>query len=65
VNGMRSKKLRRDHSAKYTPEGLPRDANAWTVKNWADLARDAARGEESCGTAQIGVSVGVPIERGA
>lgn len=39
MNGMKAKKLRRQYAAQFTEDGLPRDPNAWTVKDWADLWR--------------------------
>lgn len=39
MNGMQAKAKRRHHAQQWTQEGLPRDANAWTVKDWSDLWR--------------------------
>ena len=37
MNGMKAKKLRRDHAAAFTADGLPRDAKDWTEDDWRDL----------------------------
>jgi hypothetical protein len=37
MNGMQAKKIKRAHSARFTADGLPRDANAWTYDDWRDL----------------------------
>ncbi len=39
MNGMKKKAERRERAKHYTEEGLPRDANAWTVQDWLDLYR--------------------------
>lgn len=39
MNGMKRKAERIRHAARYTSEGLPRNANEWTVADWADLWR--------------------------
>ncbi len=39
MNGMRAKKLRREKAKRLTPEGLPRDPNAWLPSDWASLWR--------------------------
>ncbi len=37
MNGMTRKKQRRDHAARYTEDGIPRDANEWIEEDWAIL----------------------------
>ncbi len=37
MNGMAAKKLRRDHAAQWTDDGVPRDAKDWTKEDWKDL----------------------------
>lgn len=37
MNGMRRNKLRREQAKRFTPDGLPRDPNAWTVEDFRDL----------------------------
>ena len=39
MNGMKKKALQKRHAARYTCDGIPRDACKWTVKDWADLHR--------------------------
>jgi len=39
MNGMKRKAIEKRHAIRYTPDGLPRDAKEWTVKDWADLWR--------------------------
>ena len=43
MNGMKTKAERTRHAKRYTSEGLPRDANEWTVADWADLWRAMRR----------------------
>lgn len=37
MNGMASKKLRRAIAARYTEDGLPRDARDWAAQDWRQL----------------------------
>ena len=37
MNGTHAKKLRRQHAARYTEDGLPRDAKEWTEEDWKSL----------------------------
>lgn len=39
MTGMQRKARERQRARQYTPDGLPRDPNAWTVQDWADLYR--------------------------
>jgi hypothetical protein len=36
-NGMSRKARERRHKIKWTEDGLPRDAQDWTIEDWADL----------------------------
>jgi hypothetical protein len=37
MNGMKAKKLRKQHAIRFDENGLPRDANEWTYEDWRDL----------------------------
>lgn len=39
MNGMKRKKLRREHAVRFTEDGLPRDAKDWAVADWCNLHR--------------------------
>lgn len=39
MNGMKRKARERKRRQQYTPDGLPRDPNAWTPADWCDLWR--------------------------
>ncbi len=43
MNGMKANKSRLAYDKRYTQEGLPRDANEWTVQDWCDLWRSIKR----------------------
>ena len=43
MNGMKRKADRLAKARRYTKDGMPRDANEWTVQDWADLWRAMRR----------------------
>lgn len=49
MNGMKRKADRLAKARRYTKDGLPRDANEWTVQDWADLWRAMRRVISSVG----------------
>lgn len=37
MNGMQRKAAAKRHAARYTEDGLPRDAREWVEQDWRDL----------------------------